>query len=129
MKSRVGLAAGAGLLALLVLCAQGACGPDAAVVVNQDDALFVVIGGFDRADLHAGSVLAVQAGKRKVVRLPVRVGSHLQDLDPLLPWRDEMLGLAGVCAHLAPVAEGQVSKLVYKAPWIIFLPGKIKPVA
>lgn len=36
---------------------------------------------------------------------------------------------AGKSTTTVTVAEGQVCKLVYKAPWIIFLPGKLKPVA
>lgn len=36
---------------------------------------------------------------------------------------------AGKGTTTVTVAEGQVAKLVYKAPWIIFLPGKIKPAA
>ncbi len=67
-----------------------------------------------------------QAAKQKwrtPTFIPTSAGQHnVQVHFPYL-----MLKTCGKATTTVNVAPGQVVRLAYKAPWLIFLPGKLKP--
>ena len=70
---------------------------NATVVINEDNAIIIMVGSRHRANVDAWSVLTLEAWCRHEITTPTGE-VHLIDLNPLLPVGDKMTGDASLRA-------------------------------